>query len=459
MLIPIFITITFLALSPAAVFAAPEDSVAMIVSDKAGSVAAYGTGFVITADGDLLTCYHVIQGATRIRVIVGDNWYTDVIVKAVSTTHDLATLHIANLRRPLAFIPISKAAAPRTIQNSSLDVYGYPATLLTTQHKFKAAVTAGSFIKSSIPRSQDTLLSLFAIKDVDLIPLVMTLYNGLSGAPVLANGVAVGVLSGSLEQGGSVAWAIPLKYVDAMTPVGRRPSQMAWQPLALMSSDWKHLLRESKVGLGLLLAFDRYAVASARFEQLAREASLEWPKHIETMLSGLQRTLDDVVRRRGADYLVEDAEEEIDRAMLRVMAPVASRMATLESEFDRTGNAMAEATGILTSELKAHFKAVPQTSENAALQTRVFSLWTNHWDKLMLKADSLENPEEAFEAAIDQLPEVETVGQVRASFPQYKAAMRKVMQDQSAMVDASFQDMHAIAAIIDAALTAGGARR
>jgi hypothetical protein len=81
-------------------------------------------------------------------------------------------------------------------------------------------------------------------KSIDVIPLNLTIYNGMSGAPVLdSKGAAIALLSGSLNVGGSLAWAIPAKaIVDLSAASVGEPveiSKVKWKPLTAFSGEWR----------------------------------------------------------------------------------------------------------------------------------------------------------------------------------------------------------------------------
>jgi S1-C subfamily serine protease len=54
---------------------------------------ATGTGFVVNADGYLLTCHHVIEDAAKIEVAIGGNTYLGTVI-GDDKDHDLALLEI-----------------------------------------------------------------------------------------------------------------------------------------------------------------------------------------------------------------------------------------------------------------------------------------------------------------------------------------------------------------------------
>jgi hypothetical protein len=76
---------------------------------------------------------------------------------------------------------------------------------------------------------------------LDIIQLAGVIYGGISGGPLLTRDKAVvGILSGSLSEGGSYGWAIPARRAIALihgqiSP--RAPSSISWDPIPLRSAN------------------------------------------------------------------------------------------------------------------------------------------------------------------------------------------------------------------------------
>ncbi len=79
-----------------------------------------GTGFLITGDGYLLTCLHVIQGAEKVEVAVGDDIHPAKIIRA-DENNDLALLKISGIFNALSFSPKRTAA-----MGENVFTIGYP---------------------------------------------------------------------------------------------------------------------------------------------------------------------------------------------------------------------------------------------------------------------------------------------------------------------------------------------
>ena len=61
-----------------------------------------GTGFIITRDGYILTCHHVVEDAAEIKIAMGENIYSAKLVRD-DPNNDLALLKINGSFPALAF--------------------------------------------------------------------------------------------------------------------------------------------------------------------------------------------------------------------------------------------------------------------------------------------------------------------------------------------------------------------
>jgi hypothetical protein len=71
-----------------------------------------------------------------------------------------------------------------------------------------------------------------------IMPIDITIYGGMSGGPVLLGDEVIAVLSGSLNEGGSFAWGIPIDYINyktIWTYIGQIPPNIAWPKYGLLS--------------------------------------------------------------------------------------------------------------------------------------------------------------------------------------------------------------------------------
>lgn len=222
--------------------AAPEDSVVGLYVKRGFGRADLGTGFFTNDSGQIMTAYHVVVGATSIQVVdANERMYSDIRVAFVSAKHDLAFLQIESPQGATPFLPLSEIVPP---PQDSLTVIGYPRGL--SQQHLAARTTSPSYVSSMELRSPDGA-RLFRER-IDVIGIDATTYSGMSGAPVLSRGTVVGVFSGSFNEGGSIAWAIPVKYVSQVSRLGYAPGAISeWPPFTLMADSFRSLQRAFRV--------------------------------------------------------------------------------------------------------------------------------------------------------------------------------------------------------------------
>lgn len=176
-------------------------------SDESLTVKGSGTGFVITRDGYILTCQHVVNGAGIIKVAANDVLYPAKVVRE-DKSNDLALLKINGNFTPLAFSPERTAK-----MGQEAFTLGFPNPDL---QGVSPKLTRGEV--SSLAGYQD---------DVRLFQISIPVQPGNSGGPLLDNngnviGVIVAMLnaatafkySGSLPQ--NVNYALKAPYVEAL---------------------------------------------------------------------------------------------------------------------------------------------------------------------------------------------------------------------------------------------------
>jgi TPR repeat protein len=166
-----------------------------------------GTGFIITRDGYLLTCLHVIEGAEIIKVAVGNDIQPAKVIR-FDTNNDMALLKISGTFNALSF-------SPKRTANMGEEVFtiGYPNPNL---QGINPKLTNG------------TINSLTGFKDdLRLYQISIPVQPGNSGGPLLDEsgnvyGIIVSMLdaetafkvTGSLPQ--NVNYAVKSTYAQAL---------------------------------------------------------------------------------------------------------------------------------------------------------------------------------------------------------------------------------------------------
>ncbi|MEQ8785595.1 MAG: trypsin-like peptidase domain-containing protein [Pirellulaceae bacterium] len=151
-----------------------------------------GTGFVVHSDGYLLTCAHVVLGATDIRVELNGLSYPGQVV-ALDKEHDLAVVHID--RRDLPTLPLGNSDFVQLAED--LHVVGYPLS---------------NVLGESVKTSRGQLAGVIGQGGGKMFQLDAAVNHGNSGGPVINNhgevvGVATAVLVG--EGVNHVGFAVP----------------------------------------------------------------------------------------------------------------------------------------------------------------------------------------------------------------------------------------------------------
>jgi hypothetical protein len=166
-----------------------------------------GSGFIITKDGYVLTCQHVIDNADSIEVAIEDHVYPAKLIRE-DKHNDLALLKISGTFPPLAF------SSNRSAQmGQEVFTIGYPNPILQGS---SAKLTKGTV--ASLAGFQD---------DLRLYQISVPVQPGNSGGPLLdLSGNIIGVIvaildakiafdvSGSLPQ--NVNYAVKSSYAQAL---------------------------------------------------------------------------------------------------------------------------------------------------------------------------------------------------------------------------------------------------
>lgn len=235
-----------------------QDAVVGIYSDL-GSSEGQGTGFFYSSSGDILTAYHVIEGARSLEIFHQGHRYKDhqIIVESVDPNTDLAHLRITNLPRSPRYYPLATQAT-QWASGQQLNSIGYLRGI-PNQHLKGYFTQQGRLMSAQVRDKKGNRL--FAHKTVELLPVYMDgIYSGASGGPILLHNRVVGILSGSYDEGGSFTWGIPVDYMRDMQKIGRRASQISkWPRFSLMNQRyWRNLRASLEVNYELAEKLDRY---------------------------------------------------------------------------------------------------------------------------------------------------------------------------------------------------------
>ena len=174
------------AIDVRAVIAAVEPSVVQVTSQLAQGTA-IGTGFVINADGEILTNAHVVTGATVVRVrLAGESQAREVQVVGADATNDVALLKVTGVDK---LAPVKLGSVSQVQVGDPVVAIGYALGL-----RGEPTITTG--IVSGTDRTLDTLTGLIQT-DTAINP-------GNSGGPLVdAAGLVIGINTAKLSGNGA----------------------------------------------------------------------------------------------------------------------------------------------------------------------------------------------------------------------------------------------------------------
>lgn len=164
--------------------------------DDAGNVAGAGSGFVIAADGRILTNFHVIAHTKRATVrLANDDAYDKVYVLGVDRRKDIALLKIDAVN-----------LVPPRLGNSSTSQIG---------DKVYTLGTPLGFLQNTF--SEGLLSGVRQMDGYKLFQLSAPISHGSSGGPVLnASGEVIGLVDATISEGQNLNFAIPIDYAAGM---------------------------------------------------------------------------------------------------------------------------------------------------------------------------------------------------------------------------------------------------
>jgi serine protease Do len=165
-----------------------------------------GTAFVFDAEGLILTNYHVVEGATEIRVAFSEE--RELVAKIVGSDPptDIAVLRVEE--KGLAHLPLGDSDALRV--GDWVVAIGNPFGLSHT-------VSAG--IVSAKGRTSDDLKLGDGTGYYNFIQTDASINLGNSGGPLLdANGNVVGINTAMRARANSIGFAIPINMVKELLP-------------------------------------------------------------------------------------------------------------------------------------------------------------------------------------------------------------------------------------------------
>ncbi len=239
-----------------------------------------GTGFFVTKNGHILTAYHIVYKSKYLKAIDSNgNAYNNLIVDFIAPDRDLVLLHVDETIHVPFYLPMSDRCPSI---NENLVIIGYPRGL--PNQVISAKTSQNSFLSSYTFRTAKGK-RLFN-QNIDLVPVVIpAAYYGMSGAPVISNGQAVGVFSGSLNEGGAISWAIPCKYYNELYKFGKKINEITqWPALTLMSENFNDLNRSYRVDYKGERYLEEYLTSVTEYSKVTAQIPAVYHRFITTMM-------------------------------------------------------------------------------------------------------------------------------------------------------------------------------
>jgi serine protease Do len=260
--------ICFSAFVIGAAHAADRDNVVTIYTKIGSTGSGQGTGFFIGQNGEIATAYHVVQDASSIVIFDQNNsQYTEISLIALLPEYDIAILRASDAKHA-QYLRLSRIIPS---DNNNVKIIGSPRGL--PDQVLYGRPSSRGYI-SSLQLNGETGRPVFKNK-IDVIPIDITVYSGMSGAPVISdNGEVAGLLSGSFTESRGIAWIIPAKYIlEALqySSEVKLSKLVNWPHFNLMDTGW-HSLRRSYG-----LAFNAKHIAKLEIvEGIFRRIKGEW---------------------------------------------------------------------------------------------------------------------------------------------------------------------------------------
>ena len=162
---------------------------------------ASGSGFIVSADGYIVTNNHVIEGATAAKVIVaGEKDPIDAVIVGTDATTDIAVLKID--RTNLPFVTLG--------DSDSLQVGELAVAIGNPFGELAGSVTVG--VISALDRE----VSISSTK-YNLLQTDASINAGNSGGPLVNSyGEVIGVTNAKVSEGEGIGFAIPINDVKTV---------------------------------------------------------------------------------------------------------------------------------------------------------------------------------------------------------------------------------------------------
>jgi len=200
-----------------AVYQAVSPSVVTITSNVTGRFGqqgqATGSGVVLDTKGDILTNYHVIQGATSISVTLSDGTTAAATVVGTNSSDDLAVIRVS---------VSSSKLHPATLGDSGTIQVGDAVYAIGSPYGLSGTLTQGIISGLNRPESNSVASGNVGASLNSLIQTDTPINPGNSGGPLVNDqGQVVGInqsIESPVDGNTGVGFAIPINLVKQLLP-------------------------------------------------------------------------------------------------------------------------------------------------------------------------------------------------------------------------------------------------
>ncbi|MBR3386133.1 trypsin-like peptidase domain-containing protein [Candidatus Saccharibacteria bacterium] len=170
---------------------------------------AAGTGIIVTSDGYVLTNKHVIDGASKISVVLDDGTtYTNVKVAAVDPMNDVAFLKIAD---------VSGLTAATLGDSKTISVGQQVIAIGNALGQYQNSVTSGIISGTGRSLTATDSTGTLSEKLTDMIQTDAAINSGNSGGPLInAAGQVIGINTANGSGTENLGFAIPISSIKGM---------------------------------------------------------------------------------------------------------------------------------------------------------------------------------------------------------------------------------------------------
>ena len=241
-----------------------------------------GTGFIISADGYLVTNYHVIEGGTKVTVTMHDDTEYEAQIIGYEDSNDLALLKVDAQDMP--YVTLGKS--------SSLQVGDQVVAIGNVLSTFASSLTVGYV--SGVDRVVDTEGTA-----MNMIQTDVAINSGNSGGPLFnMRGEVVGIttakFSGNSSSGASIegiGFAIPMDDVTGMIEDLRSYGYVTGAYLGVMVMDVETSAQYYGIPAGAYVESVTQGMAAQRGGIQAKDIITEVGGYAVTSVSDLTRVL------------------------------------------------------------------------------------------------------------------------------------------------------------------------